>query len=44
MRGQVLGLLVEITVGSGPDHDSGFHPATLAGLCLSRSSFRLRTQ
>jgi hypothetical protein len=44
MHPEVLGLLAKVLIGRGPDEDSRFHPAALAGLGLPRNSFRLRAQ
>lgn len=41
---QVLRLVNNIPVCRRPEDDAAFHRAALAGLCLSRSSFRLRAQ
>lgn len=44
MGSQVLGLVIKIPVRRWPDEDAAFHPATLAGLCFSRSSLRFCVQ
>jgi len=44
MSSQVLGLARQIPVCRRPEDNTAFHRATLADLCLSRSSLRLLAQ
>ena len=44
MSSQVLGLVNKIPACRRSEDDAAFHRVTFAGLCLSRSSFRLLAQ